>query len=47
VIDYLGLEPGPIVGEVMKVLYEHRIEHGPYSEEEAYRLLDEWRTEQD
>lgn len=43
VIEYLGLEPGPIVGEVMKILYEHRIEHGPYSEEEALRLLDQWR----
>lgn len=44
VIQYLGLEPGPIVGEVMKILYEHRIEHGPYSEEEAFALLDEWRA---
>ena len=43
VIEYLELEPGPIVGEVMDILYEHRIEHGPYSEEEAFRLLDEWR----
>lgn len=47
VIEYLGLEPGPIVGEVMKILYEHRIEDGPYSEEEAYRLLDEWRSARD
>jgi poly(A) polymerase len=42
VMQYLGLEPGPAVGDAMKVLYEHRIEHGPYSEEEAYELLDEW-----
>jgi poly(A) polymerase len=44
VIAYLGLEPGPVVGEVMDLLYEHRIEHGPYTEEEAYALLDEWRA---
>lgn len=44
VIDYLGLEPGPVIGEVMNLLYEHRIEHGPYSEAEAYALLDEWRA---
>ncbi len=42
---HLGIEPGPLVGEAMDILYEHRIEHGPYSEEEAYRLLDEWRKD--
>ncbi len=41
---YLGIEPGPQVGEAMKLLLEHRIEHGPYDETEAYRLLDEWRA---
>ena len=24
------------------MLLEHRIEHGPYTAEEAYRLLDDW-----
>jgi poly(A) polymerase len=47
VMEYLGLEPGPTIGVVMDVLYEHRIEHGPYSEEEAHALLDAWRREQD
>jgi len=42
---HLGWEPGPELGKVMKMLLEHRIEHGPYSEEEAYRLLDEYRNE--
>ena len=46
VMKYLGLEPGPVIGDVMKILYEHRIEHGPFSEEDAYRLLDEWRENQ-
>jgi poly(A) polymerase len=44
VMEYLGLEPGPKVGEVMRILYEHRIEHGPYDEQEALVLLDEWRA---
>jgi poly(A) polymerase len=42
VIQHLGLEPGPLVGDAMRVLYDHRIEHGPYSEDEAYGLLDAW-----
>ena len=42
VMAHLGLEPGPAVGEAMATLLEHRIEHGPYSPEEAYRMLDDW-----
>ncbi len=44
VMRYLGLEPGPTIGEVMRLLYEHRIDHGPYTPDEAYALLDEWRA---
>ncbi len=42
VMAHLGLEPGPVVGEAMAMLLEHRIEQGPYSVEEAYLLLDAW-----
>ena len=42
VMRHLGIEPGPLVGEAMDVLREHRIDEGPYSPEEAHRLLDEW-----
>ncbi|HEY7704637.1 MAG TPA: CCA tRNA nucleotidyltransferase [Acidimicrobiia bacterium] len=42
---YLGLEPGPLVGEVMDLLYERRIESGPYPAGEAYALLREWAIE--
>ena len=35
VMAYLGIPPGPLVGEVMDELMERRIEEGPYSEEEA------------
>jgi len=44
VMVYLAVKPGPIVGQALDMLLEHRLDHGPYSEEEAYRLLDEWRV---
>jgi len=42
VMAFLGIPPGPLVGEVMDLLLEHRLDEGPYSEEEAYRLVGEW-----
>ncbi|UCG39852.1 MAG: CCA tRNA nucleotidyltransferase [Acidimicrobiia bacterium] len=45
VMAYLGLTPGPQVGEVMRMLLEHRIEVGPYSEDEAYQLVRTWADE--
>lgn len=42
VMAHLDLEPGPEVGEAMRLLLDHRIEHGPYEPDEAFRLLDEW-----
>jgi poly(A) polymerase len=45
VMAYLGIEPGPTVGEIMDMLLEHRIEHGPYSPEEAYEIVREWALE--
>ncbi len=45
VMRHLALEPGPLVGEAMRLLYEHRIEHGPYTPDEAYELLDGWWSE--
>jgi poly(A) polymerase len=46
VMRYLGLEPSRRVGEIMNMLLEHRIEEGPYTKEEAYALLDDWRETQ-
>jgi poly(A) polymerase len=40
IMRYLDLKPSRQVGEIMNMLLEHRIEHGPYSEEEAYAILD-------
>ena len=45
VMEYLGLEPGRQVGEAMRMLLEHRIDHGPYTEAEAHDLLDAWQAE--
>jgi poly(A) polymerase len=47
VMEFLGIGPGPRVGEAMAMLLEHRLDHGPYSEEEALDLLRSWadRTE--
>lgn len=39
VIRFLGIKPGPVVGRVMDMLLERRIEEGPYSEEEAYEMV--------
>jgi len=42
VMDHLGLEPGPEVGEALAFLMELRLERGPIPEDEAFALLDEW-----
>ena len=45
VMQFLNLPPGPLIGEVMEMLHERRIEDGPYSEEEAYEIVKEWAKE--
>ena len=42
VMAYLGIDPGPAVGVVMKLLLEKRIEDGPYGPSEAYALVRRW-----
>ncbi|HAX82007.1 MAG TPA: CCA tRNA nucleotidyltransferase [Actinobacteria bacterium] len=42
VMTYLGVKPGPIVGEALEMLLEHRLDHGPFDSEEAYSLLERW-----
>lgn len=42
VIAYLGIRPGPLVGEIMDILLEKRIDDGAYSEEEAYEIVRAW-----
>ena len=44
-MTYLQIAPGIKVGQVMSMLLEHRIDNGPYSEEEAFALAKEWAIE--
>lgn len=46
VMDYLGIEPGPLVGSFVKRLLEHRIEEGPFDPERAYEMVREWSIEE-
>lgn len=43
VMAYLEIGPSRQVGEIMHLLLERRIDDGPYSEAEAYEMLDEWK----
>jgi poly(A) polymerase len=45
VMDRLGLEPGPVVGEALAFMMEIRMERGEIREDEAYELLDAWASE--
>ncbi|MGH2819836.1 MAG: CCA tRNA nucleotidyltransferase, partial [Actinomycetota bacterium] len=42
VMAFLGVPPGPIVGEALEWLLEARLEEGPLGEDEAYRRLEGW-----
>jgi poly(A) polymerase len=42
VMAYLGIAPGPPVGEAKRFLLELRMEEGPLGEDEAFRRLDAW-----
>jgi poly(A) polymerase len=44
VMTHLGIPPSRQVGQIMDMLLEKRIEEGPYSEEEAFAMLDAWKA---
>ena len=44
VMRYLDIPPSREVGDIMDMLLERRIEDGPYSPDEAYAMLDDWRS---
>ncbi len=39
---YLGIPPGPLVGEALDFLLEARLDEGPLDEDDAYARLDRW-----
>jgi poly(A) polymerase len=45
VMEVLGLQPGPEVGEALTYLMEVRLERGPIPEDEAIELLRAWAAE--
>jgi poly(A) polymerase len=45
VMERLGLEPGPLVGEALAFLMEIRMDRGELREDEAYGLLEDWAKE--
>ncbi|HTG47242.1 MAG TPA: CCA tRNA nucleotidyltransferase [Actinomycetota bacterium] len=45
VMERLGLEPGPLVGEALEYLMEIRLDRGPVPRDEAFELLDAWAKE--
>jgi poly(A) polymerase len=45
VMERLGLDPGPLVGEALAFLMEVRMERGEIPEDEAYGLLEAWAKE--
>lgn len=45
VMTYLGMAPGPAVGEIMDLLLERRIEDGPYPPSVAYEIARQWAME--
>jgi poly(A) polymerase len=45
VMEFLGIPPGPLVGEALDMLLEHRLDEGPYPEEEAFEMLRVWAEE--
>ncbi len=45
IMQLLGLQPGPVVGEAWNFLMEARLDRGPMPKDEAKRLLVEWARE--
>jgi poly(A) polymerase len=45
IMAYLGVEPGPVVGEARDFLMDLRLDEGVIGAQEAYHRLDEWARE--
>jgi poly(A) polymerase len=45
VMAFLGVEPGPVVGDALDFLLELRLDEGPMDEEQAHERLAAWARE--
>ena len=45
-MKFLGVTPGPIIGEALDFLLELRLDEGPMDEADAYERLRAWAREQ-
>lgn len=45
VMEYLGVEPGRVIGEALEFLLDARLDDGPISEDDAYERLGAWARE--
>jgi poly(A) polymerase len=45
VMEYLGISPGPRIGDIMSLMLERRIDEGPYSVNAAYEMVRDWAIE--
>jgi poly(A) polymerase len=45
IMAFLGIEPGPLVGEARTFLLDLRLDEGPMSKDEAYLRLEQWAKE--
>jgi poly(A) polymerase len=45
IMEFLGVEPGPVVGEARSHLLDLRLDEGPMSKDDAYARLAQWATE--
>jgi poly(A) polymerase len=46
VMEYLGIGPGPQIGDIMGLMLERRIEEGPYTKGEAFAMVRQWAIAQ-
>jgi poly(A) polymerase len=46
VMEYLGIGPGPLIGDIMGLMLERRIDEGPYGVGEAYAMVRDWAMAQ-
>lgn len=47
IMAFLGIPPGPLVGEAREFMMDVRLDAGPIGEDEAYARLEEWARDHD